>query len=186
MAQLTPLSPILLFALFIHTWNVAVPLFKVFERDVQWLAGQKSKETHHETKRHEQQINRKKRLIFLHLAHFSHAAVLSPSDYTRLAALKIISLESCSLIKLYDGRWCRKPHVSWIQRVPEKIQYWGKNTTWQWWLHQRVLRMTFHTELWVQRVCLHLPIKHGLACIFNHVEQSTVYESDRKAEQLQW
>lgn len=112
--------------------------------------------------------------------------MLSPSDYTRLTVLKIISLESCSLIKLYDSRRCRNPHVSWIQRLPEKIQYWGKNTTWQWWLHQRVLRITFHTELWVQRVCLHLPIKHGLACIFNHVEQSTVYESDRKVEQLQW
>lgn len=28
-------------------------------------------------------------------------------------------------------------------------------------------------------------IKHGTACIFNRVEQSTAYESDRKEEQLQ-
>lgn len=89
--------------------------------------------------------------ICLHLAHFSqhfHAAVLSPSEYTCLAVQKIISLDSCSLIKLYNGRRCRKLCISQIPHVPEKIQYWGKNTSWQWWLHKRVLsRITFLTEL---------------------------------------
>lgn len=64
------------------------------------------------------------------------------------SAKKIISLDSCSLIKLYNGRRCRKLRISQISRVPEKIQYQGKNTSWQWWLHQRVLsRITFLTEL---------------------------------------
>ncbi len=61
---------------------------------------------------------------------------------------KIISLDSCSLIKLYNGRRCRKLRISQISHVPEKIQYRGKNTSWQWWLHQRVLSwITFLTEL---------------------------------------